>query len=174
MSISISWYEDLREAYRPDHLKVLFIGESPPDPGDGERRFFYAPTLSQHDNLLRNLAEAIYGDDVLERATKVEVLERFREDGYWLIDALRRPINKAKKEDRRARIKAAVPALVTRCKELAPEYGVVICIKDVYEEAIGKLLASGVRVLHRGALPFPLYGRDIAFRNAIRRMMDVE
>jgi hypothetical protein len=27
-------------------INVLLIAESPPDPGTGERRFFYAPTLS--------------------------------------------------------------------------------------------------------------------------------
>jgi hypothetical protein len=55
------WYEQLREQYRPDRLEVLLIGESPPDPGAGERRFFYASTL-QIDNLYRGVAQALYGD----------------------------------------------------------------------------------------------------------------
>jgi hypothetical protein len=32
-----TWYEQLRGQYRPARLEVLLIGESPPDPGAGER-----------------------------------------------------------------------------------------------------------------------------------------
>jgi hypothetical protein len=64
-----TWYEDLRASYRPEVVRVLLIGESPPDPGDGERRFFYAPTLS-HDNLYRSVAEAIYGNVRVEAAQR--------------------------------------------------------------------------------------------------------
>jgi hypothetical protein len=56
------WYEQLREQYRPTRLQVLLIGESPPDPGSGRRRFFYAPTL-QIDNLYRGVGQALYGKD---------------------------------------------------------------------------------------------------------------
>jgi hypothetical protein len=52
-----AWYEQLRQQYRPDRLEVLLIGESPPDPGAGGRRFFYAPTL-QIDNLYRGSPKA--------------------------------------------------------------------------------------------------------------------
>jgi len=52
------WYEQLRDQCRPDRLEVLLIGESPPDPGAGGRRFFYAPTL-QIDNLYRGVAQAL-------------------------------------------------------------------------------------------------------------------
>jgi hypothetical protein len=62
MAHSLASYEELRERYRPEPIRVLLIGESPPDPGDAERRFFYAPTLSRHDNLYRGVAEALYGD----------------------------------------------------------------------------------------------------------------
>jgi hypothetical protein len=54
------WYEELRERYRPARLRYLLIAESPPDPGDGERRFFYSPALTI-DNLYRGVAEAVYG-----------------------------------------------------------------------------------------------------------------
>ena len=57
-----AWYEQLRDQYRPARLEVLLIGESPPDPGAGERRFFYAPTL-RIDNLHRGVAQGLYGND---------------------------------------------------------------------------------------------------------------
>jgi hypothetical protein len=33
------WYERLRQRYRPSELRFLFIAESPPDLGTGERDF---------------------------------------------------------------------------------------------------------------------------------------
>lgn len=53
---STAWYEELRNRYRPGVVDVLLIAESPPDPGAGPRRFFYAPQLT-HDNLYRGVAQ---------------------------------------------------------------------------------------------------------------------
>jgi hypothetical protein len=40
------WYEQLRDQYRPDRLKVLLIGESPPDPaGKSQRSERYSYTF---------------------------------------------------------------------------------------------------------------------------------
>jgi hypothetical protein len=55
-----TWYAELRERYRPEHVKLLLIGESAPDPGAAERRFFYAPTLTSADNLFRGVVLALY------------------------------------------------------------------------------------------------------------------
>jgi hypothetical protein len=55
---ALAWYAELREMYRPERIGVLLIGESPPDPGYEEKRFFYAPTLSRFDNLFRGVVEA--------------------------------------------------------------------------------------------------------------------
>ena len=84
-----AWYDELRERSRPHHLRVLLIGESVPDPGAGERRFFYAPTLT-YDNLYRGVAEAVYGESGIDVGRKTDVLERLRNDGFWLTGLLRK------------------------------------------------------------------------------------
>src|SRR4051812_15236755 len=82
-----AWYERLREEYRPGELQILLIGESPPDPGSGERRFFYAPALARYDNLYRGVAEAVYGEESdFDVADKQKTLERLKDEGFWLID----------------------------------------------------------------------------------------
>jgi hypothetical protein len=58
----LTWYDELRACYRPEHLRILLIGESPPDAGAGERHLFYAPTLSRYDNLYGGVTEALYGE----------------------------------------------------------------------------------------------------------------
>jgi hypothetical protein len=83
-----AWYEQLRQQYRPARLEVLLIGESPPDPGASERRFFYAPTL-RIDNLYCGVAQGLYGDHPeVDLADKPAVLRRLQADGFWLIDAV--------------------------------------------------------------------------------------
>jgi hypothetical protein len=163
-----AWYEDLRARYRPDRLRVLLVGESPPDPGSGERRFFYAPTLS-HDNLYRGVAEALYGEAGVDLRDKTAVLERLQRDGFWLIDAVGRPVNKASSAARRRAIAEAVPDLVERVRALAPERGVVICHGKVFELAATALRAAGVRILHDEPLPFPLGNWRARFVHGLRR-----
>lgn len=168
---SLAWYEELRERYRPARINVLLIAESPPDPGAGDRRFFYAPTLS-YDNLYRGVAESVYGGrDDLSIGDKVEVLERLRDDGFWLIDAVEDPINKTSPAARRRAIADGVPRLVGLCQELQPERGVIICHGLVYELAAPALRAAGVPLLHDVPLPFPLGNWRARFVAEMRRAL---
>lgn len=151
-----SWYERLRNQYRPTRLRVLLIAESPPDPGSNDRRFFYSATL-RADNLYRGVALAVYGHRAdVDTLDKPHVLELLRQDGYWLIDAVEHPVNKHSTAQRRAAIRNGLPQLVERCRVLAPSAGVIVCHTVVYAEAADALRRAGVRVLHDEALPFPL------------------
>jgi hypothetical protein len=151
-----AWYEELRDRYRPARLRYLLIGESPPDPGEGARRFFYSPPLSI-DNLYRAVAESVYGTESdVDLRDKPSVLRRLQEDGFWLIDAVDSPVNKLEGPARRKAVKAAVPRLVERCLELAPECGVIVCHGKVFALAAPALREAGVTLLHDEPLPFPL------------------
>jgi hypothetical protein len=155
-SSASAWYEELRNRYRPDRIRLLLIGESPPDPGSAERRFFYSPKLS-HDNLYRGVAAALYGTEQNFVAfAKPMVLDRLRADGVWLIDAVDHPIDKQTSAARRREIRNAAPGLVARVREIDPEVGVLICHSVVYEHAAPSLNAAGMRVLHDRPIPFPL------------------
>jgi hypothetical protein len=151
-----TWYDKLREEYRPECLRVLLIGESPPDPGERERRFFYAPTLAKEDNLYRGVVKALYEDEGVDIRDKPVVLARLRNEGYWLIDAVDEPINKKTRAQRRRLIRARLPDLIRTCVELAPECGVIVCHDLVYQVAAASLGEAGVRVLHDESLPFPI------------------
>jgi hypothetical protein len=166
-----AWYEQLRQQYRPDRLEVLLVGESPPDPGAGPRRFFYAPTLSR-DNLYRGVAQAVYGQQPdVQLVDKPAVLRRLQADGFWLIDAVDRPVNHLPPKPRRAAITAAVPQLVARCRDLAPRRGVIICHKVVYQLTTPSLRDADVRVLHDQPLPFPLGNWRAEFIAGLRRAL---
>jgi hypothetical protein len=166
-----TWYETLRAQHRPLRLRILLIAESPPDPGAGVRRFFYSPEL-RADNLYRGVAEALYGErNDVDARDKAAVVERIQTDGLWLIDAADRPVNKLAAAARRRAIREGVPRLVQRCRELAPELGVIICHGKVYAAAEPALRAAGVRVLHTEPLPFPLGNWRARFVRDSRRAL---
>jgi hypothetical protein len=170
--VAISWYDELRENYRPAQVRVLLIGESPPDPRDGVRRFFYSPTLAKEDNLYRGVAKALY-EDAFDVRDKARVLERLRDDGFWLIDAVDEPINKKTRADRRRLIEARVDDLAARVVGLAPVRGVIICHGLVYQVAATPLRQTGVRVLHDAPIPFPLGNWRDQFARAVRAALAV-
>lgn len=152
----LTWYEELRQRYRPKQVKVLLIAESPPDPGSGQRRFFYSPQLTI-DNLYRGVAEAVYGQEPgFDISDKPEVLNRLKADGYWLIDAVERPINKESNAARRAAIRAAAQDLVERCRSIDPQRGIIICHALVHKLTAPTLRRAGITILHDAPLPFPL------------------
>jgi hypothetical protein len=153
---ALEWYDALREQYRPEKLEVLLIAESSPDPGSGAKRFFYAPELT-HDNLYRGVAEAVYGTEPgFDVRDKVGALQRLKQDGYWLIDAVEKPINKKSQAARRAAIKHGVPTLVARCQQLQPKKGVIVCHSGVFGLVAQALKEADVPLLHAEPLPFPL------------------
>ncbi len=167
-----AWYEELRERYRPDVVRLVLIGESPPDPGDGERRFFYSPTLT-YDNLYRGVAAALYGDQAgFDPSAKPAVLDRLRKDGVWLIDAVEEPIDKRTTAARRREIAMAAPALVERVQRVAPTLGVVICHGVVFKQVAPAMRRAGVRVLHERPLPFPLGNWRADFGAGLRDALD--
>jgi len=165
-----AWYEELRERYRPERLRYLLIAESPPDSGQGERRFFYSPVLTI-DNLYRAVAEAVYGGEGVDIRNKPAVLERLRADGFWLIDAVEHPINNLPSAARARTIRDAVPSLVSRCIDLSPERGTIICHAKVYSLAAQALRQTHVHVLHDEALPFPLGNFRTRFVEGFRRSL---
>jgi hypothetical protein len=150
------WYQKLRSAYRPLKIRILLIGESPPDPRSSERRFFYSPVLKA-DNLYRGVAMALYGRERgFDVTRKIDNLARMKLDGVWLVDAVNTPINLKAPAERKQAIRDGVPDLVKQVKKAAPSLGVIICHGLVYRECANALRAAQISVLHDEALPFPL------------------
>jgi hypothetical protein len=124
------------------------------------------------DNLYRGVAQGLYGDHPeVDLTDKPAVLKRLQADGFWLIDAVDRPVNHLPPGLRRAAITTAVPQLVGRCRDLAPRRGVIICHRVVYQLATPSLRDAGVRVLHDQPLPFPLGNWRADFVAGLRKAL---
>ena len=151
------WYSELREAWKPSHVRLLLIAESAPDDGGSpeNRRFFYSDRLG-HDNLFRGVVAAMYGAtrDDLAKQGKRPWLERLREDGFYLIDLVPHPVN-ASQAHLRARRAEYVDDCVRRASELNPD-GVIVVKKDLYPLLRDPIPAAGLDLLNNTGIAFPL------------------
>lgn len=167
------WYEDLRRRYRPTMVRVVFVGESAPDPGSGRRRFFYSEQLT-HDNLFRGLMQALYGVGSSDLAcSKASWLARFQQDGFWLLDVANRPVNRLSPRQRLRTLRDAAPAAIARIGAAAPSVGVIVCHRPAYMalEAVG--VRDALTLLHDEPIPFPLGNWRRVFVECVRAALVV-
>lgn len=156
MTAELPWYAQLREANRPERVRVLLIGESAPDAAATERRFFYAPVLDRRDNLFRGTIAAFYGcSPGATGVAKKPWLERLKADGVYLIDLVPYPVNKLTSGERAKALRDNVASCVDRARALNP-VGVIVCHAPSSKVLSEPLRAAGLRLLHDEAIPFPL------------------
>ncbi|MHB9058121.1 MAG: hypothetical protein ACYC53_04815 [Bacillota bacterium] len=169
----MSWYEDLRNKYKPDgRIRIVFLAESPPQSDDDKRRFFYSPVLSQPDNLFRGIMLALLGAERQRLAgRKTLFLDLFRNSGFWLLDSTDEPLNTLRGGDRNAAIRAAIPSLIAQLLSANPKLGVIICSSRVFGIVSDDLQRAGVRVLHDRPIPFPLGNARSAFSTRVRGVL---
>jgi hypothetical protein len=163
--MSEAWYDELRRQWKPDAVRLLLVGESAPDPGAEERRFFYAPKLDRRDNLFPRGDRGMY-EPIPRGSTgqpKRPWLERLRADGVYLVDSVPFPVDKLTSGERRRARREHVTALVEQARALDPR-GVIVCHAPTFAEA-------GLPLLHDAPLPFPLGNTRARFVAGVRAVL---
>jgi hypothetical protein len=160
----MSAYDDLRQKYRPAHIKVLLIAESPPPPAaiGGSRHFYRTDKIRVGDRLFVNTIKALYADAAdmteaeLER-DKEKWLRQFQADGWYMVEALQESLaHEVTKPQRQALIKQNVPRLIERVSKLAGHDTKIILIKsNVFVVAAEPLRQAGFMVLNTALLDYP-------------------
>lgn len=168
--MSRSRYVEAAEKYAPSKTRLLFIAEAPPASCE---RYFYFPEVRQHDDLWLALMKALYGRDFgdtsVERQRKAYWLNKFRDDGYRLIDIVKEPIGEISKSSRAKLIRSRTHELVTEIREISP--GSILLIKvTVYDELHDFLKKEGLPVVD-ARLPFPGSGRQADFQASFERLL---
>ena len=178
----------LAEAFRPAHVRVLFVAESPPRKNRrGRWTHFYLPeekppgedpsTLFWAMSEVLALAESLgatHAEAKRDRpAWKPRLLAEFRRRGLWLVDAAKCAVNGV--TDDRARGEA-----VTRCAEhwlvrelrvLEPER--IVFIKVTVHDLLEPMFVRaglGAR-LERERVPHPGSGQYANFLRAMRQVV---
>jgi hypothetical protein len=159
VSIRIS-RERLRWRYRPEVVKLLFIGEAPPASG----RFFYRGD----SGLFRAMREAFGA--VLPAMGDAEFLAAFAAAGCYLIDACPYPVDRLEPRARRSALAASEPLLSRRIKDLQPQSiaTLVRSIRDNVERAASRAHWEGTLL----DLPYP--GRWVRHREAFVKLLAPE
>jgi hypothetical protein len=114
--------EALRSRYRPDRVRLLFVGESSPASG----RFFYRAD----SNLFRATRDAfVWAFGPMPNGG--EFLAEFRSRGAWLVDMSDRPVNRQRGRPRAAAVDAGIERLADTIAATQPER--VIAVKSTLE-----------------------------------------
>jgi hypothetical protein len=172
----MSSYESTRQEYKPHHIKILFIAESPPPRPNiqSSRQFYYTDRIRKDDRLFTNTIRALYPkaanlvEDELEDQ-KEKWLKKFQSDGFYMIDALRESqVHEVTKRQRQERIRASLPQLIERIKTLArPDTGIILIKSNVFDIAAEPLKKAGLRVLNTELVDYPGHFNQRAYREKL-------
>lgn len=169
-------FETARRKYRPDLVRVAMVAESPPRDGSG--RFFYFEDVDVGDSLFLELMKALYadaqGDPKAIRRRKAEYLERFCDDGFYLIDASQEPIAGESRAVKTRFIRAGLDQLQRDLEEIQHEDLKVVLISSlVYEICCEPLRQAGFKVVNLEMIDFPGFGRQREFQTKFSRIVDL-
>lgn len=166
-------YAEAAKKYAPVRTGVLFVAEAPPNRID---RYFYFEDVKQGDWLWIALMKALFpsewGSTTEERQRKRYWLQKFQENKFRLIDAVKVPISGT---DRRRimLIRAAAPGLIKEIRQIDPEH--IILIKEtVYNALVQRLAQAELPVVNREFLPFPCSGWQTEFHEQLRKLIHAE
>lgn len=177
-----SSYDSIRERYKPDHIKVLLIAESPPPiPGvQSSRQFYYTDRIRRDDRLFTNTIRALYpetlefSEEDLEK-NKEMWLKRFEGDGWYMIEALddSQP-HEVTKRQRQERIRENLPRLIKRVTELANKETKIILVKsNVFDIANEPLRQAGFTVLNTTLVDYPGHFNQRVYREKLAALAKI-
>lgn len=169
-------------------MRLLFIAEAPP--AYESKRFFYFTDLRQGDTLFLEMMKTLYPLEVgysgnrfedglsprAMRLRKSELLNRFKSDGCYLIDACEQPMpDGASTRLKISLMQCELPALKAKVGRLcnADALGVLLIGVVTYDVCADALRTAGVNVLNKAAINHPARGGQALFRAKLRAALDV-
>jgi hypothetical protein len=151
--------ETLRKSYKPDQIKLLFIGESPPQSGN----FFYdkGSLTSFTLRAFEKVFDRVFSDTH-------SFLFFFRSSGCYLEDICLEPVDKLPPKERTLMLKDSIEYFSGRLKEYHPE-AIVIVLKGI-ESHVKTALRKAEISCPIYTLPFPGFGRQ---KNYINKLCEI-
>lgn len=149
--------ERLRKRFRPERVRILFVGESPPASG----RFFY----QEDSGLYRAIRETFLF--AFRDLREDRFVDSFRSLGCYIVDLCERPVDRLDARSRRRACAAGEIRLARTIHRLDPEIivAVVRSIGDNVRRAAKSAEWNGLQV----DLPYP--GRWHHYRQEFRRKL---
>jgi hypothetical protein len=150
-----AYFESLRKQYKPDNIKILFVGESRPY----GNTFFYAAD----SNLYNYMKEAFQTHLEKHFYSSNEFLSFIKEKGFYIDDLCLEPVNNLSNAEKNQKRDQYVDSLANRIKEYKPE-AIVIVLKGIQNKVQKAIEASKQRIDFIEAVSFPACGQQGRFR----------
>ena len=152
--------EQIRRHFRPDQIRLLFVGESPPDSG----KFFYSGNSQMAHYMKRVLGRELF------RGAK-DFFAEFKASGCYLDDLVLAPVNKSSDRFRRQACRQAIPDLADRIRDHDPR--VVIALLQRIKREVGDAVDQSGVDADFYATHFPGNGQQGRFESDIRNLLPV-
>jgi len=166
-------FETARTAYKPQAIKYLFVAEAPPKEGSG--RFFYFDNVSDKDSLFLETMKVLYPKHYSEakivRLQKKQFLERFKSDGFYLIDSCDSPMEDSSPSKKRKQIQGSLPSLRNKLRELATDGVKIILISATVYDECSILKPEGFNIINDEMIDFPGSGGQAKFREKLGSLL---
>ena len=158
-----------RECFRPRKIEFLLVAESPPS---ALERYFYFYPVEEKDGLFVETMKALYQvcDVPKLRENKKQYLERFKNSGFFLIDAVDMPIPRGSSKRR---------AILGDLGRLRGELGqlcsnrdttIILISASVYSIS-GSLKRYGCNVINTEMIDFPACNHQQQFRDKLSSLL---
>ncbi|MEQ9437609.1 MAG: hypothetical protein RIG62_01130 [Cyclobacteriaceae bacterium] len=170
-------FSQARKKYRPDKVRLLFITEAPPS--EDQHRYFYFEQVRRSDSLFLEMMKVLFAEEVAAfetvkslRAEKTYFLERFQEEGFFLMHGYDHPLPNTTANARSKIYYENVPALMQQILKVASPNTPIVLISAVIFQGIGDALKkSGFRVIHNEKIEFPNSGQQLNFRRKLKPLL---
>lgn len=173
-------FEIARIKYKPEKLRYLLIAETPPK--SDSNRFFYFENVPEQDSLFLETMKVLYPEDTLQvdtreiRINKANFLQRFKNDGFYLIDSLERPFDLNYSRSQKVKLIATGQNnLLERINSIINiDTKVILVSATVYNADYDFLKHNRVNVINKELIDFPGSGGQIKFRTKMAKILKKE
>ncbi len=173
--MSLKQIQNLRNRYKPKYIKYLLIAESPPLSKNTSVRFFYNPLQEKYDFMFKSIMEVIFPDfkTQYKKGTKYMYLEKFKNEGFYLIDTVDIPINHLRNEkDKNEKIYSNLKKKIAEIKKLVSKKTPIFIIKKniflIFKDLLEK---EGYNVVNNEFIPFPSFGNQLKFKKIFKKYL---
>lgn len=160
------YYIKLRKRYLPSKLNLIFLLESPPVSG----KYFYDETGKTTDPFFSAFMKLLR----YSPTDKKDGLEYFKSNGYLIIDATYKQVNKLRGKIRDYTILSDYNRLIDELENMCPEKNVpIILVKaNICRMFDERLTERGFNILNKGVvIPFPSRGQQKRFHLEMSKVL---
>ncbi|AFU70148.1 hypothetical protein P700755_003535 [Psychroflexus torquis ATCC 700755] len=167
--------EQARIKYKPKKIKYLLISETPPK--SNSNRFFYFENVKEQDSLFLETMKVIYPESVLGittkeiRSIKKTFLEKFKNDGFYLIDSLNEPFEEKYSSPKKIKlIKEGQENLLKRITKLLTSETIIVLISaTVFRANFEFLKENNINISNSELIDFPGSGGQNKYREKLKK-----